>query len=364
MSIKHSIESYRLYDDFDDISQYELDLLAPAVNFPIHSDDIKILKKQSTKIKKDIEKLVNDYQNRYTTKTNKSLYNLMVLSLNSELQNIIINLRYTNLDKSKESLEKMILKYLAIAIDGNKTIYNTTAKFIREVEYLYNQLIDIEYQYYVTRERNKEEQRLLKEQIAQEKAEQRKLAEEKKKLAKEELKYESEINNIKSKINDELDMKKRQKLLDRIEKLEQMLLDVDQKKETIINLQNGKAGNIYVISNIGSFGSNIFKIGMTRRLEPLDRIKELSSASVPFPFDVHSFIFSEDAPALENKLHKIFSDNRVNKVNYRKEFFKVSIDELANTITEIDPSAEFRKTILATEYRASLEQNIYCNSDI
>ena len=101
------------------------------------------------------------------------------------------------------------------------------------------------------------------------------------------------------------------------------------------------------------FVKYIFKVGMTRRLEPMDRVKELSDASVPFMFDVHSFIFSDDAVALEQKLHSILEKNRVNKINLRKEFFNVSIDELEKIVTEIDPTAEFNKTMIAEEYRQS-----------
>ena len=129
---------------------------------------------------------------------------------------------------------------------------------------------------------------------------------------------------------------------------------VETKKEDIISRQNGKAGNVYIISNLGSFGDNVFKIGMTRRLDPFERIKELGSASVPFTFDIHSFIFSDDAVGLEQKLHNILEDKRVNKINLRKEFFKVSIDELEELVNDIDPSAEFNKTMIAEEYHQSL----------
>ena len=141
----------------------------------------------------------------------------------------------------------------------------------------------------------------------------------------------------------------------RILELQEQLSDVVVKKEDIVNLQNGKAGTVYIISNLGSFGDDVFKIGMTRRLEPQDRINELGSASVPFKFDVHSFIFSEDAVALESKMHEMLTNKRLNKVNMRKEFFKVSIDELEKLVEEIEPTAEFNKTMVANEYRASLE---------
>ena len=96
---------------------------------------------------------------------------------------------------------------------------------------------------------------------------------------------------------------------------------------------------------------------MTRRLDPLDRVKELGDASVPFPFDIHSFIFSEDAVDLENKLHASLEQRRVNKINLRKEFFNVSLDELENLVLNIDPSAEFNRTILAEEYKQTQSIN-------
>ncbi len=137
--------------------------------------------------------------------------------------------------------------------------------------------------------------------------------------------------------------------------LQSQLSNVILKKEEIVNLQNGKAGNVYIISNLGSFGENVFKIGMTRRLDPQDRVNELGSASVPFKFDVHSFIFSEDAVGLEKKLHDMLNNKRLNKVNLRKEFFKISIEELEELISSVDSTAEFNKTMLAEEFRQSLE---------
>ena len=131
------------------------------------------------------------------------------------------------------------------------------------------------------------------------------------------------------------------------------LADVTIKKDNIVQLQNGKAGNVYIISNLGSFGENVFKVGMTRRIDPQDRVNELGNASVPFKFDVHSFIFSEDAVGLESKLHSILNDKRVNKVNMRKEFFYTTVDELEELVNKIEPTAEFNKTMLAEEFRQS-----------
>lgn len=102
---------------------------------------------------------------------------------------------------------------------------------------------------------------------------------------------------------------------------------------------------------------------MTRRLDPQDRINELGSASVPFKFDVHSFIFSQDAVELENKLHETLNNKRLNKVNLRKEFFKISIDELEQLVTKIDPTAEFNKTMAAEEFRQSQSSDFVYSSD-
>ena len=102
---------------------------------------------------------------------------------------------------------------------------------------------------------------------------------------------------------------------------------------------------------------------MTRRLNPQDRVNELGDASVPFKFDVHSFIFSNDAVGLESKLHNILNEKRVNKVNMRKEFFYTTIDELENLVTEIEPTAEFNKTMIAEEFRQSQSSDSLYTSD-
>ena len=141
------------------------------------------------------------------------------------------------------------------------------------------------------------------------------------------------------------------------------LSDVIIKKDEITNLQNGKAGNVYIISNLGSFGENVFKIGMTRRLDPQDRVNELGNASVPFKFDVHSFIFSNDAVTLETNLHNRLNNKRVNKVNLRKEFFNCTIDELENLVLELDPTAEFNRTMLAEEFRQSQSSDEIYSTD-
>jgi hypothetical protein len=110
----------------------------------------------------------------------------------------------------------------------------------------------------------------------------------------------------------------------------------------------------YVVSNVGSFGEKVFKIGMTRRLDPFERVDELSGASVPFPFDIHAMIYTKDAPALEAKLHENFGNLRMNKVNMRKEFFQVSIEQIEEACHRLGLKITMTKVAEAKEYRISI----------
>lgn len=137
--------------------------------------------------------------------------------------------------------------------------------------------------------------------------------------------------------------------------LETKLAEAEAKGQRAISLaQQTKSGHVYIISNVGSFGENVYKIGMTRRLEPLDRVRELGDASVPFPFDVHAMIYSEDAPTLETELHKIFANNQVNKVNPRKEFFRLPIEKVKSYIDDKGIKAIWTLQAEAAQYKETL----------
>ncbi len=138
----------------------------------------------------------------------------------------------------------------------------------------------------------------------------------------------------------------------RVRELEEKLAEAQAKMERAKSMaEQTRCGYIYVISNIGSFGERVFKIGMTRRLEPMDRIRELGDASVPFPFDVHAMIYSDDAPALEKELHQQFENKSINLVNMRKEFFEVSLDEIEAFARSKGVTVEFTRLVEAQEYR-------------
>lgn len=340
-----------------------LDEYSPSVILKLHALDIKNLRKAYRDNEKQINTLLNQYSVRYTTKANKSIYNLMVIALRAEIQNILYNLKYEKLDDAIEQVKNVSAKYLAIAGEGNQSIAGTLTKFIGEIEYLFINAVKIEYNYYVKKEQSKQEQAVLREQMRQEAEERKALEIERKKIEKEETKYSAEIEKVNNLLSQSQDSAEIEALNKRILELQSMLSDVVVKKEEITNLQNGKAGNVYIISNLGSFGENMFKVGMTRRLNPQDRVNELGDASVPFKFDVHSFIFSEDAVSLEKQLHDILNEKRVNKVNLRKEFFYTSVDELEKLVNDIDPTAEFNRTMAAEEYRQSLSTDEIYTSD-
>lgn len=320
---------------------------------PLQCFGMKNLRAKYKKNQKNIVELVEMYQSQYKTKANATIYKLMVLAIQAEINNLLMSLSYGKKEDADRTVTDIIGKYYQIATDGNQTIVSTLTRFIAQLEGLYRESVSIEYEYYVQRERAKEEQRALREQMRQEAEERKALEAQKKQVEKEEKKYIQEMDRIRKQLeethNSEMDALK-QRLAD----LEKQMQGIHEKKEEIAALQNGKAGTVYVISNIGAFGDDVFKIGMTRRLEPMDRVKELGDASVPFPFDVHSFIFSEDAVSLETALHHELNSRRVNKVNLRKEFFRVSVDELEQLVNRIDPSAPFNRTAAADQYRQSL----------
>jgi hypothetical protein len=117
-----------------------------------------------------------------------------------------------------------------------------------------------------------------------------------------------------------------------------------------------RSGFIYIISNIGSFGKDVVKIGLTRRLDPVDRIRELGDASVPFSFDTHAIIYSDDAPTLERALHREFEPARINAMNARKEFFRARLEEVEAAVRRLAPSAPFHRDIEAQDYRETLSK--------
>ena len=241
--------------DFED-----LELISPSIILKLHCMDVKDLRKAYKENEKQINSILDKYSARYTTKANKSIYNLMVIALRAELQNILYNLKYEKLDKSIDDVKIVSAKYLKIAGEGNQSIAGTLTKFIGEIEYLFMNAVKIEYNYYVKKEQARQEQLAIKEQMRQEAEERKALEAEKKKIEKEEAKYHSEIEKVQEALNAALSDAEREKLQERILELQSQLSSVIVKKSEIANLQNGKAGNVYIISNLGSFGNDVLKL--------------------------------------------------------------------------------------------------------
>lgn len=217
--------------------------------------------------------------------------------------------------------------------------------------------LSLVYAYMLKIEDEKEKKKIIQAQLREEERVRREMEEEKKKIEKEIRQFSAEVKKLMDYMQKSSSDAEKQLYIDKINELEEKLKALNADKEHVLEReQNTRAGFVYIISNIGSFGENIYKIGMTRRLEPMDRISELSSASVPFPFDVHAMIFSEDAPALETLLHRHFADRQVNKVNARKEFFKVDLEEIKQLVlTHHNATVHFVDVPEAAEYRETLQ---------
>ena len=204
------------------------------------------------------------------------------------------------------------------------------------------------------RQAERDEQRRIREQMREEERVRREIEKAKSDAEKEEKRYATALEEARRELERAGDQK-RAKLQGEIEKLQAQLDAAHETKERALSrAQLTKSGHVYVVSNVGSFGEKVFKIGMTRRLEPDDRIRELGDASVPFPFDVHAMIYSEDAPELEAALHRAFENRRVNLVNLRKEFFAVTLRDVEQAAAEKHGAVEFTLAAEAEEYRKTV----------
>ncbi|HEY1631999.1 MAG TPA: DUF4041 domain-containing protein [Rhizomicrobium sp.] len=204
-----------------------------------------------------------------------------------------------------------------------------------------------------------EEQRRIRTKMREEEKVQRELEEAKRKAEADEEHYSHALEAARAEVGSATGAKL-EHLNSKIEELQRQLTQAQMNKERAISqAQLTKSGHIYVVSNIGSFGDGVYKIGMTRRLDPRERIDELSDASVPFGFDVHGMIHSDDAPALEHELHQHFEDRQLNRINRKKEFFRISLDELDTFARSKSLKLELTMMAEAREYRqtqALLEQ--------
>jgi hypothetical protein len=197
----------------------------------------------------------------------------------------------------------------------------------------------------------KEEQKRIRDEMREEQKAHEEIERMQAKAEKDAAQNEAAIEKARAELADATG-KQHEKLQQLIERLETDLKDaIDRKAKAIARAQLTKSGHVYVLSNVGSFGEGVYKIGMTRRLEPLERVDELGSASVPFPFDVHAMVYSADAPALEHALHVEFASRRLNMVNLRREYFRVSLDDVRAAIEKHFGLVTFVLSSEAEEWR-------------
>lgn len=273
-------------------------------------------------------------------------------SFNTECDSLYLNVNSKNYEayhkKISNAFETLNRLY---AIDSVEITRDYLKLKLEKLSLIHAKLLKIE--------QEKEIQREIKAQMREEERIRREIENEKKKIEKEEKQFNNEVNLLLKRLEKAQNTVEAEVYAEKIRSLELKISELEKDKKDVLNREaNTRAGYVYIISNIGSFGENIYKIGMTRRLEPTERIKELGDASVPFEFDIHAMIFSDDAPKLEKILHNHFRDRELNKVNHRKEFFNVHIDEIEElVIKEHNNTVEFVKIPIADQYWESQRLN-------
>lgn len=272
---------------------------------------------------------------------------LLLRAFNSECDDVIEHVKYSNI----ESSEKRITSSRdAISKLGNLMSISISPQYYRlKIEELY-----LAFEYQQKKQVEKEEQKEARARLREEAKLAKEIEAQRVKLEKEQTHYQNALQKITAQLATAAESE-RAAIEEKKMQIEAQLENIDKAfKDVDYRAANQKAGYVYVISNIGAFGENVYKIGMTRRLDPMDRVDELGDASVPFDFDVHAMIFSDDAPKLENALHHAFEHKKLNKVNPRREFFNVSLDEIkAEVRKNFDKTVEWIDIAEATQFRQS-----------
>lgn len=269
-------------------------------------------------------------------------------SFNNECDAVIDKVKFNNIDAIRKKIEKSYN-------DLNKMNSSMQISIVYKYLELKLEELNLCYEYAIKKQEEKEEQKRIREQLREEARLQKELEEARKSIEKEKSHYENALHQLEQQLlsasdEDVVELEtKKNAILSQLDEIQKSITDIDYRES------NKRAGYVYIISNVGSFGENVYKIGMTRRLDPQDRVDELGDASVPFNFDIHAMIFSDDAPALENALHKAFEDKKVNMINHRREFFNVTLEEIEKVVREnFDKTVEFTEIAPAEQYRETL----------
>lgn len=281
-------------------------------------------------------------------KRKETAIRFVIDAFNGKVDSILSKTRHDNYGK----LERQILDAFQLVNVNGQAFRNARIT----PEYLDARLQELKWGVvaFELRKKEQEEQRQIREQMREEAKAQREYERAQKAAAKEEAMLKKAMEKAQAML-EKASEEQRAKFEAQLAELEQKLKEAEEKNQRAISMaQQTKHGNVYVISNVGSFGENVYKVGMTRRLEPMDRVRELGDASVPFSFDVHVIIESDDAPALEHALHKELAMMQVNKVNPRKEFFKANLSDIRALVEARGIEASWTMAAEATEYRETI----------
>lgn len=275
---------------------------------------------------------------------------LILRAFNSECDELINRVTYANIEQSEKRIKSSCENISRLG-----RVMQISISWAYERAKL-NELYLV-FEYRQAKQREKEEQKELRAQMREEAKLQKEIADARKKVEKEQKHYQNALNSVLAQLDSASSDEERAVLEEKKKELEGQLGEIAKNIQDIDYREaNAKAGYVYIVSNIGAFGENVYKIGMTRRLDPSERIDELGDASVPFDFDVHAMIFSDDAPALEAALHKAFEHKKLNMVNHRREFFAVTLDEIKEVVrNNYSKSVEFTELAPAQQYRESLK---------
>lgn len=340
----------------DEILMQEFGIYKPTYDFA-NSDEYrskleKIRSEQKTMVR---EKTAATGNNNWTVNGSaaqgRKMVNdnikLLLRAFNGECDSIIDRVKYNNFESS---LKRITASRDAISKLGNVMDISISQRY-------YELKIDelrLAFEYRQKKQEEKEHQKELRAQMREEAKLQKEIEAERKKIEKEQQHYQNVMNMLNAQLETaqgeerEALINKKNDVLNQLTDIGKAIKDIDYREA------NQRAGYVYIISNIGSFGENVYKIGMTRRLDPTERVSELGDASVPFNFDIHAMIFSDDAPALEAALHRAFEDKKLNMVNTRREFFNVSLEEIKEVVKKnFDKTVEFIEVPDAEQYRIS-----------
>lgn len=351
----------------DEFQMQDFGLYKPQYNFAtsaLYKDRLNKIRNQQKELIKN-DKAVTGNMN-WTVNGNvstgkkmvKDMQKLLLRAFNSECDELIDKVKYNTYDTAYKRMEK---SFEAISKLGTIMSVAITKQYFN----LKHEELCLALEYNKKKQEEKEEQKEIRARMREEAKLKKEIEEERKKIYKEQNHYQNALHKIEEQIKTASENEKTALLIKKSE-IENELNEIDKSIKNIDYREaNAKAGYVYIISNIGSFGENVYKIGMTRRLEPMDRVDELGDASVPFNFDVHAMIFSDNAPALEAALHKAFENRKLNMINTRREFFNVTLDEIETEVKKnFDKTVEFTRFAPAEQYRETLKikENIKQNA--